>query len=119
MERALTGATQAMDPPRLLEQGDKQNGQEEPLAQGPSAQEEALLAAFYSSRLVLEAFSARKRAQVGVRGGMRNYRKANTMAAILRRWFIGKQSLAKAVEKTDEVHSLLSKQPDVGQHSEL
>lgn len=41
------------------------------------------------------------------------------MASILRRWFVGKQSLSKAAEKTADLRARLSEQPDVGQHPEL
>eukprot|EP01043_Picozoa_sp_COSAG02_P008591 COSAG02_NODE_278_length_25916_cov_19.826432_1_plen_1015_part_10 len=129
MESSLTGATPAGKRKEEEEEEEGENGEEEEehqqhqhqeaVAKGPSAQEEALILAFYSSRLVLEAIVDRKRAQVGVRGGMRQHRKANSMASLLRRWFVGKQSFDKAVTKTAEVQALLSDRRGIGQHSEL
>ena len=74
-----------------------------------NAQEAALVKEFYSSRLVVEALDARRVAQMGCQGGLRSSRQATTMAAILRRWFIGKQTVKKAAEKTASLPPVLSR----------
>ena len=71
-------------------------------------QEAALVEEFYTSRLVVEALDARKVSQMGRQGGLRSSRQATTMAAILRRWFIGKQTVKKATEKTASLPPRLS-----------
>ena len=52
-------------------------------------QEVALVRAFYANRLVVEALENRRRAQVGLKGGLRSSRQGGSVAAILRRWFVG------------------------------
>ena len=71
-------------------------------------QEAAFVEEFYTSRLVVEALDARKVSQMGRQGGLRSSRQATTMAAILRRWFIGKQTVKKATEKTASLPPRLS-----------
>lgn len=65
--------------------------------------EAALIKAFYANRLVVEALENRKRAQVGGRGGLRTTRQATAIGAILRRWFVGKQTTERAAQTTTQL----------------
>lgn len=70
-----------------------------------SPEEEAFVRLFYASPLVQEALAARRRAQQGRRGGARGDRQPRTLNAILRRWFVGRQTLKKAREKTEQLRA--------------
>ena len=78
-----------------------------------------MIHAFYSSRLVVEVLDERRRTQEGARGGLRSNRQAATMAAILRRWFVGKQTVKKAAERTAELQERLSDQKSVARDNAL
>ena len=58
--------------------------------------EAELVQAFASHELVQEALRRRYEQLKGIRGGAKGPRHPNTLRAIERRWFVGKQTIQKA-----------------------
>lgn len=69
--------------------------------------EEVFVEAFYACRLVRECMDARK-GKPGMPGGLRSSQSATTIGAVIRRWFIGRQTIRKAEQKTDQLSIPLS-----------
>ena len=82
-------------------------------------QEVALVRAFYANRLVVEALENRRRAQVGLKGGLRSSRQGGSVAAILRRWFVGKQTMDKAAKVTIKLQDSLADEQLIAHHTPL
>ena len=70
--------------------------------------EVALVRAFGTHGLVKEALHRRSQELKGTRGGARGTRIPNTLRAIERRWFVGRQTVQKATEKTNELRTALA-----------
>lgn len=89
----------------------------------PSAQasvesaEDVFIKAFYACRLVVECMNARK-GKPGMPGGLRSSQSATTLGAVIRRWFIGRQTVRKAAQKTDQLSLPLTDQA-IAQNSAL
>ena len=64
--------------------------------------EEVFIKAFYAGRLVQECMDARK-GKPGMPGGLRSTQSATTLGAVIRRWFIGRQTVRKAAQKTEQL----------------
>ena len=79
--------------------------------------EEVFIKAFYAGRLVQECMDARK-GKPGMPGGLRSTQSATTLGAVIRRWFIGRQTVRKAAQKTEQL-SLPLTDAAVAQNSAL
>lgn len=79
--------------------------------------EDVFIKAFYACRLVVECMNARK-GKPGMPGGLRSTQSATTLGAVIRRWFIGRQTVRKAAQKTDQLSLPLTDQA-IAQNSAL
>lgn len=68
-----------------------------------STGEAELVHAFATHELVQEALRRRSAGLKGMRGGAKGSRIPTTLRAIERRWFVGRQTIQKAVQKTTEL----------------
>jgi hypothetical protein len=84
---------------------------------GAAEAELAFIRAFYASRLVRECMDARK-GKPGMPGGLRSTQAATTLGAVIRRWFIGRQTVRKAAQKTEQLPHPLTDQA-IAQNSAL
>ena len=73
--------------------------------------------AFYACKLVVECMDARK-GKPGMPGGLRSTQSATTLGAVIRRWFIGRQTVRKAAQKAEQLPLPLTDQT-IAQNSAL